>query len=278
MSHSYKFAILRFSFDPLTEEFVNAGVVVYCPKERYFRARVTSSYARASRLFVKIDGTRFRHMTRFIEDRIRAAGGNLETGLEFEGNLTLETLLSRILPPDDSSFRFAAIKGGITEDLDESLASIFERYVDVYNRGADDERRTEEEVWRTFREQFERRSITSKLHPKKIVATYYEYDFEHAWKNGVWNLYEPISFDLLDGGAMLEKANKWVGRAYALSGSAEPFKLTFLLGAPSNPKLKEAYTRAENLLNAIKVKHQFIREDDAPAFAQELAEAIKVAH
>lgn len=278
MNQSFKFSILRFSYDPLTEEFVNVGVVLYSRQVRFLCARVTTSYARASRFYVRIDGTRFRQMTKFVEDRIRIFGDRLSNDLEFEGPPDFKSLLTNILPTDDSAFRFGEIRGGVADDLGETLKGLFERYVDIYNRGSDDERRTEDEVWRTFRVQLDRRSITAQLQPKKIVSTNYEYHFEHAWKNGLWNLYEPISFDLLDASAMLEKANKWVGRAFALSASPEPFRLTFLLGAPTSPHLKAAYIRAENLLNGIKVKHQFIREDEADAFAKELEEELKVPH
>jgi hypothetical protein len=278
MNQTFKFSILRFSYDPLTEEFVNVGVVMYSPQARYLSARVTSSYARASRFYVRIDGTRFRQLTKFVEDRIRLMGDHLSNDLEFERPLELGALLTKILPSDDSAFRFGEIRGGISDDLEATLLGLFDRYVDTYNRGSDGERRTEDEVWRTFRLQLDKRLVTPQLQPKKIVSTNYEYHFEHAWKNGLWNLYEPISFDLLDGSAMLEKANKWVGRAFALSASTEPFRLTFLLGAPTSPHLQEAYVRAENLLNGIKVKHQFIREDEAAAFAKKLEEELKVPH
>jgi hypothetical protein len=47
----------------------------------------------------------------------------------------------------------------------------------------------------------------------------------------MWHVFEPVSFDLVEAGSMLEKANRWVGRATNLRDSAEPFKLHLLVGA-----------------------------------------------
>jgi hypothetical protein len=278
MSTAYHFSVLRFCFDPLTEEFVNVGVVLYSQEQRYLRARVTPNYGRASRFFLRIDGTRFRQFTRFVAEGITSMGKLLETGLAFEGPKPLEAILARVLPADDSSFRFGRISGGVSSDLPATLDLLFDRYVDAYAGPQDEGRRGDKEIWKTFRNHFDERLITEVLVPKKISSSDYEYEFEHAWKNGVWNLYEPVSFDLLDASSMLEKANKWVGRAFALKASQEPFKLNVLLGKPQDPRLRDAYTRAENLLNKMPVKHEFVREEEADTFARELELAIRAPH
>jgi hypothetical protein len=113
------------------------------------------------------------------------------------------------------------------------------------------------------------------LAPKEIIAQDYKYEFEHAWKNGIWNLYEPISFDLLEEHTIREKANTWLGRLYSLRESSDPFSLTFLLGAPQNARMNAAYRDAENILNRIPGKKNFIREDEAEAFAHELQSQLK---
>ena len=46
----------------------------------------------------------------------------------------------------------------------------------------------------------ERRCIASLLKPKRIVAPDYDYEFQRAWKNGVWHAYEPLSLDLQAAG------------------------------------------------------------------------------
>jgi hypothetical protein len=202
-------------------------------------------------------------------------GEDLREGKLFDQSIALELALSRILPVDDSSLRFAKGGVGISDDLDGSLDQLFERYVNASMMASKGERRSREAVWHSFRAPLERRSIADKLQPKRIVGADYDYEFEHAWKNGVWNLYEPVSFDLLEAGAIVEKANKWVGRAFSLKESAEPFALNLLLGSPQDLSLMNAFRRAENILNKMPGKHTFVREDEAEDFARALESQLK---
>jgi hypothetical protein len=106
---------------------------------------------------------------------------------------------------------------GLSHDLEKTVTELFDRYVDRYATTADSIRR-DEDVWRSsFKEPLERRDVTAYLMPKRIIAPNYDYEFRRAWKNKLWHLYEPVSFDMVDGGSMVEKANRWVGRATSLS-------------------------------------------------------------
>jgi hypothetical protein len=275
MSQTFYFSVLRYMNDPVTQEFINLGVVLYSPENSYLKSRISPNYGRATKTFGKVEGVRFRQVVRYVQAQIDSVGANLRDGSLFDNSIALEVVLSRILPVDDSSLVFAKGGGGISENLDGMLEQLFERYVNASTMAASGERRNRDEVWRSFRTPLEKRSIAGRLQPKRIVAVDYEYDFEHAWKNGVWNLYEPISFDLLESSAMYEKANKWVGRAFSLKESAEPFSLNLLLGSPQDPSLMDAYRRAENILNKMPVKHTFVREHEAEAFAKNLELELK---
>jgi hypothetical protein len=270
LSYSYRFSVLRFVYDAVTEEFVNVGVAVYCPQERYLKACCSPNYGRISKLFHRVDGARFRQTVRFVQDQIGVLGKDISAGQLFESQYPLDKLLSRVLPIDDSSLRFAHGGVGLSDNLDGTLTGLFNRYVDSYNQAGDAVRRDDEEVWRSFRDPLERHHVTPRLIPKRIVARNYDYEFQHSWKNGLWNLYEPISFDLLDGGSMSEKANRWLGRATSLVDGSEPFKLFLLLGRPQDNRLMEAYKRAENILNKMPANHSFIQEDEAEEFAKDV--------
>jgi hypothetical protein len=152
---------------------------------------------------------------------------------------------------------------------------LFDRYVNRYASTADSSRRDDEDVWRTtYREPLERRHVTHHLAPKRIVAPNYAYEFQRAWKNGVWHVYEPVSFDLMDGSSILEKANKWVGRAMSLHASSEKFKMHLLLGEPEDSRLQSTFLKARNILKEMPDAPEFIRENQAEAFAEEFANEI----
>lgn len=116
--------------------------------------------------------------------------------------------------------------------------------------------------------------MTPWLSPKRIVASSYDYEFERSWKNEIWHVLEPVSFDMVEGGSMLEKANRWVGRATSLLDSSEPFRIHMLLGEPTDERLKGTFIKAENILNKMPGRKEFIRESEAEAFAEEFGREI----
>jgi hypothetical protein len=271
MRTPYSFSVLRYIHDPVTQEFVNIGVAVYSQQAGFLRALCTTHYTRITHLFTKIDGNRFRQLTRCIQDQINSLGENCVGALPFEPERTIEHLLARVLPVDDSSIQFSRPVGvGLAHDLEKTLADLFGRYVERYAVQPGATRRDDEDIWRVFREPLERRLITSHLTKKRIVASSYDYEFERAWKNGVWHVYEPVSFDMADASSILEKANRWVGRATSLYDSSEQFKIHLLLGEPQDQRLQATFVKAQNLLDKMPGQKEFIRESEAEAFAEEL--------
>jgi hypothetical protein len=271
----FSFSILRYVHDPVTQEFANVGVAVYSIEGRYLDAISTVNYGRIANMFGKIDGYRFRQATRFIQERLRDLGADLSTGLPFESDKTIGAILARVLPPDDTAFQFSPPGFGVSDDLDATLNELFTRFVERYSLHAEQTPRDDNEIWRVYRVPLERHHVAQRLMPKRIVAPNYDYEFEHAWKNGLWRVYEPVSFDLLEARSILDKANRWVGRAASLADSNEKFKMFILLGEPSQSGLKAAFTKAQNILNKMAGDHEFVKESEAEAFADEVASEIR---
>lgn len=275
MKTPYSFSILRYVHDPVTQEFINIGVAVYSRESAFLRATCTQHYARITRMFARIDGNRFRQLTRYIQEQIGAIGESLPSQLPFEPGQAIEHLLARVLPKDDSSIQFSPAGVGLTRDLEATVAELFERYVERYAVTSDASRRDDEDIWRTFREPLERRHVTAHLEPKRIVAPNYDYEFQRAWKNGVWHVYEPVSFDMVDAGAMMDKANRWVGRATSLNDSPEQFKIHLLLGEPQDSRLQPTFVKARNILQKMPGQHELVPESDAEGFADEFEKEVQ---
>jgi hypothetical protein len=275
MRTPYSFSVLRYVHDPVSQEFINIGIAVYSREAGFLCAVCTTHYARISRMFAKIDGNRFRQLIRYIQEQINVIGQNLSSELPLEPGRGIENLLARVLPPDDSSLQFSNAGVGLSHDLEETARELFDRYVERYSLNGDSPRRDDEDVWRIFREPLERRQITAYLAPKRISAPNYDYEFQRAWKNQIWHLYEPVSFDLMDGGSIVVKANRWLGRATSLNDSSESFEIHFLLGEPQDPRLQSNFDKARNILNKMPGKKQFIRESEADEFAYEFEREVR---
>jgi hypothetical protein len=275
MKTAYSFSVLRYVHDPVTQEFVNIGVAVFSPEAKYLRAVCTTGYGRIANMFQKIDGPRFRQISRYIQEQVCAAGHDYESALPFESGRTIEHLLAKVLPPDDSAIQFSKAGVGLSADLDRTLRELFERHVERYAESGEAPGRSDEDVWRVFREPLDRVFVTPRLKPKRIVGSNFDYEFQRAWMNQRWHVYEPVSLDLKEAPSILMKANRWLGQATSLKDSSEPFKIHFLLGAPQDASLRPTFTRAENILNMIPVPKEFIRESEREAFAEELAREVQ---
>jgi hypothetical protein len=276
MKTTYTFTILRYVHDIATGEFVNMGVALYAPEAKYVSAICCPRYGRLSKMFLDVNGDQLRSLMRFLQARFEEYALKLNGELALQGQpKSIMEIAASILPPDDSSLQWSEPGGGITENPSVALEQLYVRLVEKYEQRAQLPSRTDDEVWRGFKKELETKQVLAKLQPKRIVAKDYEHEFDHAWKNGAWNLYQPISFDLVSAGSLVDKANHWLGRATILKESDEAFKLHLLLGSPRLDSLKSEYQKALNILHRMPVKMEFVREDEAPKFSKELAEEIQ---
>lgn len=276
MKTPYNFTVLRYIHDIVTGEFINVGVVLYAPKEKFLSAICTSRYGRLSRLFNNVNGEHFKNAVRYIQAKLEEEGERLTSELQF--NMLPKSVLelaAKALPRDDSSLQFSPEGFGLTEKPQLTLEQLYTRYVEQYFEKTERPIRTNDDVWRIFKKPLEEKRILGNLVPHQIRGLNYEYEFKYAWKNGVWNMQEPISFDLVEAGSITDKANAWLGRVTSLIDGGESFKLNLLLGAPQDEKLGSAFTKAKNILHNLPCPHDFIREDEADSFAQELKKEIE---
>lgn len=164
-----------------------------------------------------------------------------------------------MLPDDDSSFVWGPVGSGLTADPVGTLARLYERFVARY-----DERprshRDDAAVWRPVHDRLAELKLADRLQPKTIASPFDRVEFEHAWKNGAWHCFQPLSFDLANEENIREKARRWAGQMLALKEATELFKPYFLVGSPSNRALEDAYRAALNILKLSPFSPEVIEE------------------
>lgn len=273
MKTTFTYTVLRYVHDIATGEFVNMGVALYAPEAKYISAICSPRYGRLSKMFLDVNGDHLRSVMRYIQARFEehATKFNAELPLAGKPKSILE-IAHGILPPDDSSLQWSEPNGGLTENPAATLDQLYARLVEKYEQREKLPSRQDDDVWKIFRKEFETKQVLARMQPKRIIAKDYDHEFEHAWRNGTWNLYQPISMDLLDADSILDKANRWLGRATNLKDSNDQFHLWMLLGEPRIEKLRPAYAKAMNILNKMPVKKDFISEGEAGKFSLGLAE------
>lgn len=276
---AFQFAVLRYVHDPVTAEFLNVGLVLYSKEARYLKMLVNTRYSRLSDAFGGINGDYYRRVVSHIQNRIRWIQNDLsKPGLFDDWPTQIEVLLAQVLLPDDASLVFGGYGGGITLDLEAELERLYRRLVEWYTQPEKEERRTDQQVWQVYAQEFDRHEISLHLSPVTIETPTYHYQFEHAWKNERWHPVEPVSFDLMLASSILEKANKWIGRILNLADSDQIGTVHLLLGAPHREDLQDKYRAAKvNLLTKIPkdIKVELVEEAEAAEFSERFAQMIQ---
>ena len=276
MKIPYTYSALRYVHDITTGEFVNVGVVLYSREARYASAICRSTFGRLSKTFPGMDGDAFKSQMRFVQSRIEEIGDELKKELPLNGHpASVVEVAHAVLPPDDSSLQWSPPGSGLAENLSQTLETLFERMVTRYDERPQQERRSDDEVWRKYRRSLESRHVLKHLQSKKISVQDDEVEFQYAWKNGVWHCLEPVSFDLSSADSIREKAHKWLGQLLSVKDTKEPFKVYLLLGEPQQEALRPAFDKAVSILHRLPVDSEVIREDHAGEFSEKFAREIE---
>jgi hypothetical protein len=276
MKNSYTYSVLRYVHDITTGEFVNVGVALYSREARYASALCRNTYGRLSKAFPGMDGDAFKSLMRYVQSRIEEIGDGLKNDLPLNGlPVSVSEVAHAVLPADDSSLQWSPPGSGLAENLSQTLEVLFDRLVTRYDERPQQERRSDEEVWRKYRHSLETRHVLKHLQPKKITVQDDEVEFQHAWKNGVWHCLEPVSLDLSSGDSIREKAHRWLGQIMSVKDAREQFKVYLLLGEPQQETLRPAFERAVSILRKLPVASEVVRENRASEFSEQFAREIE---
>jgi len=278
----YSYCFLRYVHSPDAGEFANVGVLLWAPESRYLGFSTCQRYSRLSAFFHSFDADGYRNLMSKLEREFDSLGREIQ-----DSQMTLfpehqnpepvsaRDLATRIIPIDDACLQWSLSGGGETPSPEIELAEIFGEYIEIHNqsnrKGGRDERAVFNEV---FRQAFEAKPVMKRIRQHEVVAPLDSHTFQQAWKNGVWNVYETLSFDLVEADAIRNKAHRWESRARLLSDAEEPLEIHFLLGAPQGGRNQNVYGRAKDILRSSKVV-TLIEEDAAPDFATALTAEVR---
>jgi len=269
--HPYTYAVLRYVHDVSTCEFINVGVVVRSSQSPHVLAKFKTTFGRVKGAFPSMDTDVFRSRMRQLQTSFDTiTSGDL---IRAESDLSIQKLIHSIVPADDSSLQWSPIGNGLSRDLTSTLSTLFLRFVTRFDHDISGDRRKDDDVWKLFRNELEKRNVLPHLTTKVIEVADDSIRFEHAWKNGAWHCYEPLSFDLASDTSIKDKAHRWLGQLSSVKNSQDKFKVYFLVGKPANSDLHRAYEKAVSILKKAP-SSSVVEEDSALEFSKSVAEAI----
>lgn len=274
IERSYSYAILRYVHDPITAEFVNIGLLLFSPSQGGERptviGKVNRRIGRIRQLFPDVRRASFTTSADLIDRSLSRACASFSKADLFETSVKIDQVIRRVSPTDDSSIVWHAGGGGVSKDLRRTFDRLFDRYVTRYET-RNHARRSDEEVWRPIRDLIREREIAVEFEPKTISGADDEIEFSHAWKNGVWHVYEPLSLDLADEDGILSKTRKWLGNLQSVSDTRERFVTHFIVGRPTDPALEPAFERAKKILLKSPGAVEVFEERDASTLVDNIA-------
>jgi hypothetical protein len=274
----YTYTVLRYVHDARAGEMLNVGIVLHVAAEHRLLVKTRHTHGRLKDAFPELDGEAFRGAMRAVERAIRAVAEEVAATTLLSGHGDAASYARKAMAADDSALQWSPVGSGLTSDAEATLERLFERLV----RRNDDRtvrRRVDEEVWRPVREKLAERNVQVPFEPKVIAGSLDSITFEHAWKNGSWHVYEPVSLDLADGDGIMAKTHRWLGHLTAVrDGAKDPLKLHFILGAPQDPALEPAYRRAVALFRQAALDPEVLEEDDVDALVARIEDEVRAHH
>lgn len=256
----YTYTILRYVHDARAGEMLNVGIVLHVASGQLLLAKVRSTFGRVKHAFPDLDGDAFRQALRAVERGIQGAAREMEKTCLLATDGDAAAFARRAMPDDDSALQWSPVGSGLTDDPAATLDRLFDRLVRRHDEHSP-RRRGDDEVWRPVREKLAARGVHVAFEEKTVASDVDAITFRHAWKNGHWHVYEPVSLDLADRDGIMDKVRRLVGHLAAVSdGVQEPLKLHVILGAPQNPALTMAYENARALLRKAPLEPEVVEE------------------
>jgi Protein of unknown function (DUF3037) len=269
----YSFCFLRYIHEPLSGEFANVGVLLWSPDSKFLGFRASRKFSRLSHFFHGYQQKDHRQLISRIETQFRKLSEELARSpmelLFEEVPDSARDLAIKVIPHDDAALQWSLSGGGLTESPQAELDTLFHEAIARHYDAVEDARRDDSLIYKEiYSRAFESPVVRPHVSTHEVKTKLASHVFPQAWKNGVWNVYQPISFDLKLAENIRNKAHRWESLARFLAQASEKPKIHFLLGAPSGEQRME-YGNAKDVLRSAG-DVILIEEDEASDFARDL--------
>ncbi len=269
---AYSYSVLRYVHDTLTGEFVNVGLIMYSPQKSFAKFVTKSTFSRITGVFPTVDIDDFKLLTNSLKKRFKYVYEKKIANCDlWDKQCSLGEILSDMIPKDDSSLLWSPISHGVSSNLEMDFEKIFSRQITKFDIKRGSKRKTDSDVWRSFKRDLEKRNLQGFFQEKTINGRDDSVDFPFAWKNGVWHCVEPVSFDLSAPDYIKDKAHKLLGQLASVNqDSSENFKVYMILAEPQSSSLSSAFKSAVSILKKVPVENEIYFEGEISALLDKL--------
>ena len=276
LKQAYSYTVLRYIHDVVSGESLNVGVVMHAPAASFLKVRTRKTVGRLIQAFPDLDRADFADAMQAIVCGFSAVAKQANKRPLFDARTDARAHALKVLPDDDSALQWSPTGTGLTADPARTFERLYERYVARHD-STTAMRRSDDDVWRLVHDKLVERGIKVPFESKTVVGKQDRIVFEKAWKNGWWHACEPVSLDMTDAEAIMDKARGWRGHLAAVAdGASERIDLHFLLGRPQNGSLMSAYETAKAILAHASFATEVVDEKDIDGFVVSMKRASRL--
>jgi hypothetical protein len=267
-------AVLRYVHDVVAGEYLNIGIVLFCPDRAYLACKFLPSWQRVTAAFPGSEPVHLRRVAAFIADACAEWEATVKTELLLEPTPDLRSFLAKLVPEDDASLQFSPSVSGITRDPAKTLEELFVRYVGRFLDKGERVQRDDADVWRDFTGRIQDATILKRLRPRVLKVSHFSYEFQHAWKNGHWNVVQAVSLDMAESRHVTDKATQWTGRLMTLRPAEQDTEFALVVGMPhkgsARPVMQAARDAVAILRENLVGQASVLTEDEVAPLASKL--------
>lgn len=273
----FQYQIVRYIHDRTTEEFVNVGIILFQPDDNYLNCKFVNKFNRISHFFSDVKSNYFLNLLKHYKSEIDILSKKIN-GL-FQYPKFLADLTEQILHKDDSSLVNTEVLYIYDNDSSNILDVLFDRLVNKYNENREEIQFDDSYAWRKiYKQYFQKYDIIRNLQKYDVKTKNDIIKFDKAWKNGVWNCYQSLSFEIKKEESIKNKVYKWSGILNEIKTSDSKLKIYFLtygIDNENNEKIKFFIEDTLQNQGNDNIKIKLIKEKDANNFAKSVKEEIE---
>jgi len=272
-----QYQILRYLPDRISGEFVNLGIAAFDPSSRSLRCKFINRIGNISSFFPNINSRYLVKSIKTIQEELERFSTGLKSEFMFSPIESIEEVTRAVLPKDDSALVFSEIKKTLDVSIDATINDLFSRLVSTHLMEVDDDEvRRDKEVWtKIYKKHFDDYGISSHLSAHSFKTKNDELEFDKVWKNGTWNCFESVSFNLTRPDAIKNKVYKWAGKLDELRTARESMHIYLLSVLPNdNSELERFVVKKIKEKTADNVKIDLISEDEIDHIAKKIKKEI----
>jgi hypothetical protein len=289
MNNSFTYSVLQYRHSLVLGEAINVGILFEFPSSEKLEF-VSGNAQRLKAIYPDFDPTVYNYLIKSIERKLKEEGETLFHHHNFKTDFK-RYLHSAILPEDATVLQFQdpvsvlADKGETYEvrsigDTVEVFSNLL--LPGIITKKPEVVRHNENFLIKRFtgyllpHPGLEKRIKRNTVIKTNVNKSEIELKFDFSWENGSTNFIKPVSFDLTEERAILDKSLVNYGYLNLLGDYAKDnnYRFDFFISKPHDRKLYKSYDNAIGLLNQAEAPKRLITEEDLKDYSEEAIESL----